>query len=57
MPVSPGTIHGSDTRVQSKEWDFQGQGQKSEITGRCGVDLASGGFCMQKGMMHPQPGT
>lgn len=24
MPVSPGTDNGNDTRVQSKEWDFQG---------------------------------
>lgn len=38
MPVSLGTNYGSDTEVQSKEWDFQGP--RNEMKGRCGMDPA-----------------
>ena len=57
MPVSPGPNNGSDTRVQGKEQDSQGQSQKSEIKGQvcCGSILEE--LLAQKGTMHPQLGT
>ena len=53
MPVSPGPNNGSDTRVQSKEQDSQGQSQESEIKGRCAAGLALKGFWHRRARCTP----